>query len=341
MARPTQRQIAEQLGLSPATVSLALRDSPMIAEATRALVRAAVAKAGYVPNVAASALRTGRTRIIGVSFHNIAHQFFAEMLIAIEETLADEGVAVFINNHGEDPASLERFVVSLAAHGAEGLIVSPPPHVSPEIFAPLRSGGAPVVYVSRHLRDDPAADWVINADAVAIRRAVDRLVETGRRRLVLLGGAEGTTVAQDRGAGFRAALEAHGMAWSPDLWLQRRPRMQEGADAARAAMARDPAPDGFVCFNDLVALGAMNALRALGLEPGRDVGVVGIGGTDDVAAFHPSLTTVLDNPARIGRQAAEMLRDRIADPDMAPRHVVLDPQLVIRDSCAPRALDGA
>ncbi|PIP95897.1 MAG: hypothetical protein COW75_11745 [Rhodobacterales bacterium CG18_big_fil_WC_8_21_14_2_50_71_9] len=341
MARPTQRQIAEQLGLSPATVSLALRDSPMIAEATRALVRAAVAKAGYVPNVAASGLRTGRTRIIGVSFHNIAHQFFAEMLIAIEETLADQGVAVFINNHGENPASLERFVVSLAAHGAEGLIVSPPPHVAPEIFAPLRSGGAPVVYVSRRLLEDDAADWVINADAVAIRRAVDRLIETGRRRLMLLCGALGTTVAQDRGDGFRMALEAHGLPWSPDLWIQRRPIMAQGADAAREAMARKPAPDGLVCFNDLVALGAMNALRALGLEPGRDVGVVGVGGTDEAAAFHPGLTTVLDNPARIGRLAAEMLRDRIEHPGAPPRHVVLDPRLVIRESCGgARAKDA-
>ncbi|MEM1345960.1 MAG: LacI family DNA-binding transcriptional regulator, partial [Pseudomonadota bacterium] len=85
--RPTQREIAQSLGLSPATVSLALKDSPMIAAETRALVRAALHEAGYVPNVAAASLRTGRTRIVGVSFHNIAHQFFAEMLIAIEETL--------------------------------------------------------------------------------------------------------------------------------------------------------------------------------------------------------------------------------------------------------------
>lgn len=333
MARPTQRQIAEQLGLSPATVSLALRDSPMIAEATRALVRAAVEKAGYVPNVAASALRTGRTRIIGVSFHNIAHQFFAQMLIAIEQELAGDSGAVFINNHDESPASLARFVASLAAHGAEGLIVSPPAGVTPEIFAPLRAGGAPVVYVSRYLPDDAAADWVVNDDAAASRLAVGRLLETGRTRLALLCGIAGNSVADGRGAGFRQGLEAAGVAWSPDLWLQRRPRLLEGAEAARAAMARPAPPDGLVCLNDMVASGAMNALRALGLEPGRDVGVVSLGGTDDAASFFPSLTTVLDNPARIGRLAAAMLRDRIADPEAPPRHVVLEPQLVVRESC--------
>jgi LacI family transcriptional regulator len=333
MGRPTQREIARRLGLSPATVSLALRDSPMIAEATRDLVRKAVAEAGYVPNVAASALRTGRTRIVGVSFHNIAHQFFAEMLIAIEDALAEDGVAVFINNHDEDPDLLSRFVGSIASHGAEALIVAPTPYATAEMFAPLRAQGVPVIYVGRHVRGDDAADRVVNADALAMERAVARLVETGRRRIALIGGAPGTTVSDDRAEGFRRAVEAAGQDWSDDLWVVCRPRLLEGADAARRAMALRPRPDGIVCFNDLVAFGAMNVLRRMGLEPGRDVGVVGVGGTDEAAAFYPSLTTVSDNPVRIGRQAAAILRERLADPDAPPRHVTLDPVLVIRESC--------
>jgi LacI family transcriptional regulator len=333
MGRPTQREIARRLGLSPATVSLALRDSPMIAEATRELVRQAVAEAGYVPNVAASALRTGRTRIVGVSFHNIAHQFFAEMLIAIEDALAEDGVAVFVNNHDEDPELLARFVTSIASHGAEALIVAPPPFCAPEMFAPLRAQGAPVIYVGRHVPGDDAADRVINADALAMERAVGRLVETRRRRIVLLGGAPGTTVADERAVGFRRALEAAGLGWREEQWVTFRPRLLEGADGLRQAMAMDPRPDGIVCFNDLVAIGALNALWRLGLTPGRDVGVVGVGGTEEAAALFPALTAVSDNPARIGRQAAEILRERLANPFAPPRHITLDPVLVIRESC--------
>jgi len=331
--RPTQREIAIKLGLSTATVSLALRDNPMIAAATRRLVRDAIAETGYVYNVAAAALRTGRTRIVGVSFHNIAHQFFAEMLIAIEETLSAAGVAVFINNHGEDPKSLARFIGSLAAYGADGLIVSPPPYVTVEALRPIRERGVPIVYTSRHIRGDDAADRVVNADKLAMRRAAGRLIELGHRNLVLLGGQPGTTVAEDRAAGFRCELEAAGIPWSETLWLQCRPRLLEGAEAARGALGLKPRPTGFVCFNDLVAFGAMNALRASGLEPGRDVGVVGIGGTDEAAAFYPALTTVLDNPAKSGRMAAELLLRRIADPGMAPEHLTLEPKLVIRESC--------
>lgn len=331
--RPTQREIAERLGLSTATVSLALRDSPMIAAGTRRLVREAMAAAGYVPNVAAAALRTGRTRIVGVSFHNIAHQFFAEMLIAIEETLSAAGAAVFINNHGEDPANLARFIDSLAAYGADGLILSPPPFATVEILRPIRDRGVPVVYTGRHIRGDDTADRVVNADVLAMRRATGRLAALGHREIVMLGGQPGTTVAEDRAQGFREELEAAGLPWRADLWLQCRPRLMEGAETARRALAMAPRPTGFACFNDLVAFGAMNALRAAGLEPGRDVAVVGIGGTDEAAAFHPALTTVLDNPVKIGRMAAGMLLRRLAAPDLPPEHVTLEPMLVVRESC--------
>jgi len=331
--RSTQRQIAERLGLSPATVSLAMRDSPMIARETRRLVREAMRESGYVHNVAAASLRTGRSRIVGVSFHNIAHQFFAEMLIAIEDKLAEQGTAVFINNHGEDPASLARFVESLAAYGADALIVSPPPHVTTEILAPIRQQHVPVVYVSRHIRGDDVADRVINADHKAMARAVRHLYNLGHREIVLIGGQSGTTVAEDRVAGFRARLGALGIPWTEDRWLQCRPRLTEGAEMAGRALAFDPRPTGIVCFNDLVAFGTMNAMRAHGLEPGRDVAVVGVGGTNEAAAFHPGLTTVLDNPSKIGRLAAEIVIARLTNPDTTPRHVVLDPKLVVRQSC--------
>lgn len=336
--RPTQRQIADALGLSPATVSLALKDSPMISAATRRLVREAMRAAGYVPNAAATALRTGRSRIVGVSFHNIAHQFFAEMLIAAEDRLGAAGVSVFLNNHGEDPASAARFLDSLAAYGADGLLISPPPGATPALLEPIRRHGAPVVYVSRRIRGDGAADWVVNADAEAVAQAAGRLIALGHRRIALIGGQPGTTVAEDRAAGFFDTLSAAGIDATPALWLQCRPRLVEGAAAARATLGWAARPTGYVCFNDLVAFGAMNALRAAGLTPGADVGVVGVGGAEEAAAFHPALTTVLDNPAKIGRTAAEMLLRRIAEPDAPPMRVTLEPRLVVRESCGgPRA----
>ncbi|MEM9047088.1 MAG: LacI family DNA-binding transcriptional regulator [Pseudomonadota bacterium] len=333
MARPTQRQIASELGLSPATVSLALRGSPMIAAETRALVRDAVARAGYVPNAAAASLRTGRSRIVGVSFHNIAHQFFAEMLIAIEDELAANGAAVFINNHGDDPERFARFVDTLASYGADGLIASPPLHVTTRALAPIRERGVPVVYASRRIEDDTVSDWVVNDDREAMRQATARLTGLGHRDILLLGGRPGVNTADDRLEGFRAALEAAGIAWQENRWLQTPPRLREGAEAARQALARTPRPTALVCFNDLVAFGALNAVRMVGLEPARDVAIVGIGGTAEAAAYHPALTTALDNPAKLGRRAAVMLIARLDHPNAPPCREVFAPRLVIRESC--------
>lgn len=305
----------------------------MISAETRRLVEEAIAESGYVRNASAASLRTGRSRIIGVSFHNIAHQFFAEMLIAIEETLGSAGIAIFLNNHGEQADSFTRFVRSLAAHGAEGLLVSPPPGAEVGLLAPLKRQGVPIIYVSRRIEEDDAADWVVNADHTAMVRATRRLIELGHRRLALLGGQDGTTVARDRLDGFRLALGDAGIPIEPLPWFPCRPRLMEGARQARAALAQEPAPTAFVCFNDLVAFGAMNAIRALGKEPGRDVAVVGVGGTDEAAAYHPALTTVLDNPAKIGHLAAETLLERLETPDGPPRRIMLDPRLMVRESC--------
>ncbi|MEL6767734.1 MAG: LacI family DNA-binding transcriptional regulator [Pseudomonadota bacterium] len=331
--RPTQKQIAERLGLSTATVSLAMKDSPMIAAETRRLVREAMREAGYVPNIAAASLRTGRTRIVGVSFHNIAHQFFAEMLIAMEQTFGEAGAAVFLNNHGEDPASLARFVESLAAYGADGLLLSPPPDTDASVLAPLRARGVPVIYFSRYVAADAGADRVVNADRRAMATATRRLIDLGHRDLALIGGQPGTSVSAERLEGFREELARAGLPYEPQLWRQCRPRLVEGAAALRETLDWRPHPTGYVCFNDLVAFGVMNALRAAGLRPGREVGVVGIGGTEEAAAFSPSLTTVLDNPKKIGALAAEMLLERLATPALPPRHVTLEPKLMIRESC--------
>ena len=310
-----------------------MRDSPMIAEETRRLVREAMRESGYVRNVTAASLRTGKTRIVGVSFHNIAHQFFAEMLIAIEDTLVDGGAAVFLNNHGEDPESLSRFVGSLAAYGAEGLIVSPPPDVDVSVLAPIKQQATPVVYVSRRIVQDDTSDWVVNADYMAMRRAAGRLIELGHRNIALIGGEAGTSISEDRSRGFRDELEAHGISWSDKLWCQCRPRLIEGATAARQTLSWPERPTGYVGFNDLVAFGTMNAMRSAGIEPGRDAGVVAVGGTEEASAFFPALTTVHNNPREMGKLAAEILLERLEHPNQPLRQVVLDPKLVIRASC--------
>ena len=333
--RPTQKQIAERLGLSPATVSLALRDSPMIAAKTRKLVREKMEEAGYVHNAAAASLRTGRSGIVGISLHSVDQPFFAELLTGLERRLRAAGTAVLLNTHEEDPAALERFIDQLSAYGGDALVLSPPPAATAEMLAPMRRRHMPVVYVARHIDGDDEADRIVNADGSATQRAAARLIELGHRRLVLVGGKRGTSMAAGRVAGFRAAIEAAGLDWSDDLWLAGASGLTGGAEATDRVLDRPDPPTGFVCFSDAVAIGVMNALRKRGLEPGRDAGVVGVGlgRPEEAASVHPALTTVLDNPAKLGEIAAETLLARLSEPDAPARHLSLAPKLVVRQSC--------
>lgn len=333
--RMTQKQLADKLGLSTATVSLAMRDSPMIAEDTRRLVREAMRESGYVYNVAAGSLRTGRTRIVGVSFHDIAHPFFAEIVAALEDSLSESGIAVFINNHGDDIVRQGRFVDSLRAHGADGIILSPALGTPPEMLMPLREAGAAVVFISRYLPGFEA-DFAGNADVLGMGMAVKHLLSLGHRRIVMLGGIPGTTTGDNRLAGFRRALISAGIAWRDEFYLAGAAKRLVGAELARQALAMKPRPTAFTCFNDLVAFGALNAIRAAGLAPGEDIAVVGIDDSEEAKGSYPPLTTVSNLPARIGATAAGLLLDRIADPSAPFQHIAIEPVLTVRDSCGAR-----
>ena len=331
--RPTtQKQLADMLGLSTATVSLALRDSPMISEETRRLVRETVRMTGYVYNVAAASLRTGTTRLVGVSFHNIVHSFFAEMLTTIDDTLSENGKAVVINNHGDDPARQLRFIETLRSHGADGLIVSPALGTAPEDFEPLRRAGVAIICLSRRL-SGLEADFVGNDDVVGMQLAVDRLIALGHRHIVMLGGLPGTSSHDLRLEGFRQAIAAAGIEWRDELHLPGAANRVVGMQLAREALAARKRPTAFACFNDLIAFGALNAIRAAGLEPAKDVAVIGMDDTEEARACYPALTTVSNRSQEIGAAAAGLLIDRLDHPRAPFQSIAIRPTLTIRESC--------
>ncbi|MFQ5623883.1 MAG: LacI family DNA-binding transcriptional regulator [Paracoccaceae bacterium] len=330
--RVTQRHLAEQLGISTATVSLALRGSPEIADATRIAVREAMDEAGYVYNAAAASLRTGLSRIVGVSFHDIIHPFFSEMLVAIEDRLSVGGRVLFINHHRDEPDRLDRFMTSLRTHRADGLIVSPPLGCKPELLEPLRTSGSAIVFVSRYLRDFDA-DFIGNADIAGMKMAARHLLSLGHRHIVMLGGRPGTTSCDNRLEGFRRAILDAGLEWRDDMFFPGAANRFSGHALVQEALQLTSRPTAIVCFNDLVAFGAINGLRAVGLRPGLDAAVVGIDGTEEARISTPALTTVSNHPEVIGRRAAELLLERLENPSAPYRAIEIEPELTIRDSC--------
>ncbi|WP_412507428.1 LacI family DNA-binding transcriptional regulator [Roseovarius sp. SYSU LYC5161] len=329
----TQKAIAQALGVSVATVSLALRNSPLIQASTRERVHRYVSEVGYVQNRAATALRTGRTRIIGVGFHDIVHPFFAEMLAATEAKLSDDGEAIFVNSHDDDLDRQARFVSSLMEHGADGLILSPALGTRESDLQPFRDSGGAVVLIVRSI-PDTSLDHVINDDPECMRLATTHLLNLGHDRIVMLGGKPGTTTADGRYEGFLRAMRDKGLDPGRDAWIDGPAKRLEGHAAVRQLWETGARlPTAIACFNDLVAFGAMSALAELGIEVGRDVAVVGIDDTDEAQVSFPPLTTVTNNAKVIGRTAVDILRQRLADPESGPLQQRLTPYISIRESC--------
>jgi len=336
--RPTQKQIAEKLGLSAATVSLALRDNPVVAKATRELVQQAMRDTGYVRNLAAASLRTGRSNIVGVSFHTVAHSFFGDMLVAVQRVFDTSGTVILINNHEGDVEKLDRFISTLATYGADALLVAPPPGTPMSVMERVGKHGMQVTYLGYHVEEDDDTDMVVVDERMAGELAARHLIDAGYERLCIIGGQADGSVSRARVAGFRSVLEERGMAWRDDLWTPCHLSLEGAVDALNAALDRDPAPTGIVCSGNTVSRVAITVLHDRALSPGRDVGLVGIGSERGAESSVSTMTMVCGDMNNIGRLGAETLLARLADPDMERCRLVIEPTLIMgRTSKGPKS----
>lgn len=333
-SRITQRKLAEQLGVSPATVSLAMRGSPLVAESTRERVIEAMRRSGFVYNRSAASLRTRTSHIVGVSFHDITNPYFSELLAAVEAKLSATGRTVFLSNNGDDLDRQTRFLDGIRQHDADGLLLSPAFDTDPAAIEDLVTSGIPVVCVSRRLPEMPV-DFAGHDDVTGMRLVTEHLIELGHRRIAMVGGSQRSTVRHERAQGYRDALAHHGITFDPALQIHGPATREGGQIVAHQAMELSPRPTAVVCFNDLVAFGTMMGLRRLGLEPGRDVAVTGSDDIAEAAETVPGLTTVANRPREVGDAAARLLLERIRDPARPPQEFLVTPTLTVRESSGP------
>jgi LacI family transcriptional regulator len=167
------------------------------------------------------------------------------------------------------------------------------------------------------------------------REATAHLVAQGHRRVAFFGGHRDSSSCRQRRAGYREAMQTAGLAVAPHWEVECLPTRLDAARCAEALFAADPAPTAAVCYNDAVALGLMHGLVERGLAPGRDFALTGFDDIAEAALATPSLTTLAAAPRARGRQAAQMLLERLRDPDAAARRIVAPVRLVIRASSCP------
>ena len=331
-ARPTLLDIAADAGVSRATVSLVIRNVPRVTNATRKRVLRSIERLGYVYNRGAASLRMQQSNAIGLIVSDITNPFFAEAILAIEERLATAGFVTLLGNTSEDRAKEDRLLKTMREFPADGLLICPAlDEHSPQRPPPLNVGR--VLPVVAFVRRAPGLDYAGIDNAQGAQSAVDHLCRIGHRRIAFLGGNPQRSTGEERLQGYRLALARWELPFDPLLVLPSVPNRRGGFTGVNKLLELNDRPTAALCFNDVVALGAMEALHQLGLKPGADFGVVGFNNIPEAAQSVPELTTVDTVPRQLGEAAAELLLKRIERPAAPKQTVILEPRLVIRGSC--------
>lgn len=329
------KDIAARAGVSVMTVSKALRDEPDVAAKTRERLRALAASMGYVPNAMAQSLRTRSTRLLGLVIPGTVNPIYARVLMAIEDRAAELGYDVLLAHSLDKPEREEAHLRGFLGRGAEGLLIVPVYRmgqaVSP-LYRDLAARRVPCVLLG-HPAPHCAGLPSVAADDVAGAELVTRhLLQLGHRRIACLTGPIAAPWAQERYEGYRRALRTAGIEVAERLVFHAGATIEEGFQAGLELLREDTGATALVAVNDMVAIGAANALLGQGVKIPEEMSVAGFGNILTAEHFRVPLTTVREPKFRLGLAAMEMLEQLIAGDPVESRR--LRGELVERESTA-------
>ena len=264
--------------------------------------------------------------------NDLSNPFFAELAIGIERALQNSGFIPFIANTAESVVRQAEVVRSMREHGAAGLILCPALDTDAREVESLAGPGIPLILAIRRVAG-ARVSVVASDNTVGAARATRHLVALGHKRIAYVGGADRMAVRQERVAGFRQASEGAGLAVDPGLMVESMPTKEGGFEAMSRLLARSARPTAAVCFNDVVAIGAMMALARHGLAAGRDMAIVGFDDTAEARHAVTPLTTISVDAVGLGERAAQMLLRHIAGGRPKIETHVGEARLVVRESC--------
>jgi LacI family transcriptional regulator len=330
--RATIIDIAERAGVSKSTVSLVLSGSALVNPQTRRKVEAAMDALDYVYNRGAANLRKARSTIVGMVINDLTNPFFAELAVGIERALQGSDHIPFLANTGEDPVRQARVFRSMREHGAAGIIVCPAIGTDAASVEEMGAAGIPVVLAMRRVEGAEVCA-VVPDNRAGAARAVAHLAALGHRRLGFVGGTSAMSAFNERSGGFRDGLARAGLPFDPAGIVEAHPTKAGGAAALATLLDRSDPPTGILCFNDIVAIGAIHALAHCGLAAGEDMAVIGFDDVAEAAHMTPALTTVAVDTVGLGEEAARMLLRRMEAGPARPETHIGEARLVVRESC--------
>ena len=329
------KDIAERAGVSPMTVSKALRDAKDVAPATRAQVQQLAKQMGYSPNAAARGLRSGATQLFGVVISSLVNPIYARILVALEERAHDQGCEVIFAHSLNQPEREAECIRRLLARRVDGLFISPVYRLEPvvPVDQQLLTQGTPTVILGHRAPFCSQFASVETDDLAASQTVTRHLIEQGHRRIAFFTGRSGAPWSAERIDGYRRALHHANMEWDDSLIFPAGSTIEEGGKAALQMLNEAPQVTAVQAVNDLVAIGAAEVFLQQGLRIPGDLSVTGFGNILTAEHFRVPLTTVRQPKFRLGEAAMETMLALRRGEHPEPKR--LSAELLVRQSTAP------
>lgn len=331
----TIKQVAGHANVSSATVSRVLNNDARVSAEVRERVLASVAELGYRPNRIARSLRRKSSETIGVIVSDIENPHFTRAVRTIENAAYERGYRVVLCNTDESAEKQKAYLEVLAAEQVTGIILAPAIADDPTI-AQLLDRGIPIVAFDRTV-DDERADAVMADNVTAARQATKHLIDQGRQHIGFVAGRSRIRTGADRLRGYELAIAE---ADRDPIVGQGGFRLELARQATADLVANHPELDGLVVANNLMAIGAAEALRAANVAIPDDIAVVGIDDPPWAPLVSPAMTTLAQPTQIMATMAFDLLVGRINKEREVPREVVYQFELVVRESCGARAISN-
>ncbi len=323
----TIKDIARQIGISYSSVSRALNGKPGVGEKMRCRIVALADELGYQPNDLARGLVNKTSKTIGVIIPDINNPFFGEIVKGIIETANEEHYEVFLCISEWDSVKERDYINTLSKKRVDGIILKPAMDHKKNIYEHIR---APIMFIEQSWQDNQSEHTVEVDNVKGGYMAISHLIDCGYRNIGFLAGRKDSYSSALRMTGCESALQEKALLLNRD-WIENSDfNIEGGYEATKRLLSRAKGIDAIFAFNDILALGAMQALKELGYEIPGDIGVMGYDNITYSGLPQIQLTTINQPKYELGRMISSTLLDIIKDREILEKKVVLSPTLISR-----------
>lgn len=348
MKKSTIQDIANELDITASTVSRALKNHSRISDSTKEAVSKMAEKLNYHPNHIASALRNGKSNIIGVIIPTSDRRFFASVVKGIEQVLSKEGYNLIISQSDDLLFKEQSNIDALLKIQVDGIIASVAKETTDfSHYERAVSQGVPLVLFDR-VNENLEVNTVINDDYLGAYQAVTHLIEQGCTKIAHFAGQQRINIYKERLRGYKEALKEHDIPVN-EQWIlegvlidETEQILEVGRKLTRKLLNMDDVPDAIFSSSDFAAMGAIQELKKQNIKIPDEMALVGFSNDLSTSFIDPPLSSVDQHTNRMGRFAAELFLEQVnagADNGFTPRKTVLKPELIIRGSSSKRNIN--